>query len=240
MSTDPREKVYLPFNCPSCGQALFIRADRLSRLHKCKACEAIFHFRRKTGELKVGKPTNADLDDDYQHHIRGTYVGQSSGEPVSWKMAAVSAFALLVLVGVAGYVVATYSKAKDLPKTLEQRSEYIVQAAIDRRGGDLKGIVERDTLRHAEDWFASVSKSLDAVKIQPGSRSNFEVDVLYRSAQSKNAAVVIHFLGGTGGTKERAKLYTMVLYWGLDPEGDWMLDGTTTFRRSHDQPREKM
>jgi hypothetical protein len=110
------------------------------------------------------------------------------------------------------------------PARLEDRAEWVCRAVQAADASSLATVSDPETSAEGEEWMGLVRERLTTAAARNGPTTEVRLDVLYENWQEGHAAVAVHFAAAEGeGVK-------CVLFWDLDEEQYWVLDGARTLR----------
>jgi DNA-directed RNA polymerase subunit RPC12/RpoP len=211
-------------SCVRCKKTVQASVDKLHYKLRCPHCGTLMHL-REDGKWYEGVHPSLQTGPGAGRWKR---LAESARRRFPWLTHRITVLVpgMLVLGGVAwGVTHALSGRDRQIaPAKLEARADWVCRAVQAGNPASLRVVAAPESHDESEEWMGLVRERLSAAAARYGPTTEIRLDVLYQNWQEGHAAVSAHFASGEGeGVK-------CVLFWDLDDEQYWVLDGARTLR----------
>jgi DNA-directed RNA polymerase subunit RPC12/RpoP len=208
-------------SCVRCRRTVQAPVDKLHYKLRCPHCGTLMHL-REDGKWYEGVHPSL----------------QRGGMPTRWavmrkaiarhpwlqRRATLAAAGLLIL-GIAAWGlmhVLAQRHAGPPPATLTDRAAWVCEAVLTDDTSRLGAVTSRPSRRPAADWLEQIRSRLSASRAKHGHTTEVSLEVLFENWPEGRAGTSAHFVAADGDGVR------CVLFWVLDDERYWVLDGERT------------
>ncbi len=245
----------LSLECPRCGTRGRVRIDELDLQFRCKGCRAQFHVnssgkcilgvspRKQEGTFEAEKSQQRWLDDPF-----GPLIHFLEATPYHARLvlAALGFLSLAFL----GYRWITGETEAPLPTSLEDRTTLVARAFVDNDLDSIMKVASPGTMRALKQWLEEERPDYWGADMR-GDVVVVKTEIIYQNPKTGVACVVATMsrpLETASDVDAAAKPINaksppqagtstslgieLLLYWVLDPAGQWVLDGDKILKGS--------
>jgi hypothetical protein len=211
-------------SCVRCKKTVQASVDKLHYKLRCPHCGALMHL-REDGKWYEGVHPSLQKG---PHEGRWKQLPEAVRRRFPWLTHRITLL-VLGLLGLGGAAwgmthVIGGRERQIAPAKLEARAEWACRAVQADDMPSLGVVSAPESYDEGREWMGLVRKRLATATAQHGPTTEIRLDVLYQNWQEGHAAVAVHFAAGEG------EGFKCILFWDLDDEQYWVLDGARTLR----------
>lgn len=227
--------------CLGCGADCQVKIDDLHSMLRCRNCGTVMHMNH-TGNWEIGIPKSL-LKEEQTKKVETSDANRQSHDKAATKNGFVGwiaqnrIFAGAVLAGTVVVAVITLllarSNSDSVPDTLRGRATTVAKAVLEGDARSLKGIADPRSASDADQWFAFLTKKLDAEQKRFPNRPLMQVKMLSENKDKGTGAVSVTFVftarsaKAAAGESPHQVSIESIQYWYHDGK-QWLLDGKKT------------
>lgn len=207
--------------CVRCKQTVQARVDKLHHKLRCPHCGTLMHLREDGKWYEGVHPAiRGQSGPSGWRGLIARWHRRLAGLPVLGNRIVQTVTALAMIVVIVWLVSSSFDQTPiELPTVLKPRAAALGQAVLQGDERLFSELVDPDTGNDAEEWYDAVRDMLNRA---PGQYQTITVEVVFENRAERIATTTCGFQSTSGGDR------SYLLYWRLDHDGFWKLDGQRT------------
>lgn len=208
-------------SCVRCRRTVQAPVDKLHYKLRCPHCGTLMHL-REDGKWYEGVHPSLQKGAASTRWARMRAV--LARHPWLQRRATLAAAGLLILgLGTWALMYVLARRTADTPPApLTDRATWVCEAVLTGNASRLRAVTSRTTGDTAVEWLEQVRSRLSASRARHGHTTEVKLDVLFENWPEGRAGTSAHFVAARGDGVR------CVLFWVLDDQRYWVLDGEQT------------